>query len=267
MSIKGKVRNENAIQYNIEYDTPIEVSDFTKALNAFTSEYNKFIHENYGSEHPVDAKLHIEKIKEGSIETTLVEYAVIGVPFLQHINTVFDFGKHLKSLITKFKGENQDVEPTYDLENLKNLKAILEPGTEPGRNLTININGDVKKMQVLEADFIASSALTQSITKEQKRLKEPEKLKHNKQALYFNQVKKEIDSKTGNYGTIQNLYPFKLRVTFEDDKLDKALILHGEHNPLTTTYIVDVEVQMVKDKPKIYKVLKLHEIIEDEEEA
>lgn len=264
MSIKGKVKNDNIIQYNIEYETPIEVVDFTKALNAFASEYNKYIHENYGSEHPVDAKLHIEKIKEGSIETTLVEYAYLGVPFLQHVNTVFDFGKHLKSLFSKFSGEKQEIEPTYDLEDLKNLKAILEPGTEHGRHLTININGKVDNMQVLNSDSITASAMSSQITKEQKRLKEPNKFIHEKQALYFNQVKKEIVSKTGNYGTIENLFPFKLKVIFKDDKLDKSLILHGDHNPLTSIYIVDVEVQMVKDKPKIYKILKLHEILEDE---
>ena len=51
---------------------------------------------------------------------------------------------------------------------------------------------------------------------------------------------------------------------FEND-LDKSKMLRGNHNPFEAIYIVDVEVQMVEETPKIYKILKLHEIIENEE--
>ncbi|WP_375323330.1 hypothetical protein [Flagellimonas sp. GZD32] len=267
MSIKGKVKNEYSIQYCIEYKDPIEISEFTKSLNGFSNEYKKFVKDNYGHEFPVDAKLHIEKIEEGSVLATLVEYQDLILPFVGEVNTVWEFGKNLKTLYDHFLGNNNKPDDLkYDVKDLQNIADILAPGTHKENKITINVYGDHNNVPVLNADSIDASAMTHRIGQEKKMLETPKSSKYTKQAFYFDQAKKDIGSKSGNFGIIENLYPFRLKVIFEDDKLDKTAMLHGEHNPLMATYIVDVEVQMVKEKPKIYKILKLHEIIHDDDE-
>ncbi len=141
----NSIKNKYSIDFIIDYKDPIEVSEFTKALNAFSSEYKKFINDAYGSEQPVDAKLHIEKIQEGSILTTLVEYSYMAIPFLSDVNTVLEFGKFLQGSYKYFQNQgddNQDLK--LEVKDLENLAAILAPGTGAGNHTTINITGDGK---------------------------------------------------------------------------------------------------------------------------
>lgn len=269
MSIKGKVKNEFTIEFCIDFKEPIEVHEFTKSLNAFSNEYKKFIQEEYGSEHPVDAKLHIEKIQEGSVLTTFAEYAIYGVPFLGNINTVMDFGNHLKALYSVFSGRTDiEVLPKYDSKDLSNIADIIAPGTNIGNHTTIEVKGDNNNVQVviLDADDKDANAITNRINKAKKEIKDPKSNKFTKELFYFEQAKKDINSKVGNYGVIESITHEKLRVIFEDDKKDKKAMLKGNINPLKCMFIVDVEVKTVKDEPKVYKILKLHEIIGDDEQ-
>jgi hypothetical protein len=106
-NLNDKIKNDYSIDYTIEYDEPIELTEFTKSLNAFSNHYKKYINDEYGSERPVNAKLHIDKIKEGSIVTTLVEYSAMALPFLGEANTVLEFGIHLKGLYDFFAGNTK----------------------------------------------------------------------------------------------------------------------------------------------------------------
>lgn len=46
------IENEFKLEYIIDYNKPIPVSEFTNALNAISSEYEKFLVDKYGSEKP-----------------------------------------------------------------------------------------------------------------------------------------------------------------------------------------------------------------------
>lgn len=43
-------------------------------------------------------------------------------------------------------------------------------------------------------------------------------------------------------------------------------MLHGDLNPFTTAYVVDVKIQNVQEKPVAYKIIKLHRYFEIEED-
>ncbi|OED36621.1 hypothetical protein AB832_05580 [Flavobacteriaceae bacterium (ex Bugula neritina AB1)] len=260
MNSRHKMKNECTIHFGIEYQQPVELTEFTKALNGFSNEYKKFINETYGNEQPVDAKLHIEKISEGSILTTLVEYSEFAIPFLGDINTVFEFGKHLKKAYGSFLGKK---EYELDKKSLNNIKDIITPGTEVGANTEIEIKGNNNQILVLNANDIEASAISDRISKQIKKLDSKSSNCYTKELFYFDQAKKDIDSKVGNYGVIESLYPDKLRVVFDDDKVFKKKMLKGEFNPLKVSFIVDVEVQIKKGNPVTYKILHLHDIIKD----
>lgn len=258
----NKMKNENKIQFDLDYKDPIEISEFTKSLNAISNEYKKFIDDTYGAEQPVNAKLYVEKITEGSILTTLVEYSDFAIPFLVDVNTVYEFGKHLKEAFSYFSGQTKKGENLeLDVQDLNNLKSIISPGTETGNKIEISVVGN-NNLVVLKADDTESNAITNRISKELKDLRLPSSNIYKKQLFYFDQAKKDISSKKGNYGIIESLNDERLRVVFEDDKSIKNKMLKGKHNPLQVSYIVDVEVQTKRGKSITYKILNLHEIID-----
>lgn len=262
MTTKGRARNDYSITYRIEYTEPIELSDFTKALNALSSEYKKFIYEEYGSESPSNAKLYIEKIEEGSILAQLVEYADLAIPFLGDVNTVYEFAGYMKRIYDFFTGDSND-KPDYDKKDLDNAAAIINPGTNHGNSTAMSVNGDNNQVMVFNLNDNDAGAAIHRILKAKKELDAPTINVHHKQAFYFEQARKDLGDKTGNYGVIESLYPSKLRVTFENERIKERMI--KTNNPFTNIYIVDVELQTVREEPKVYKILDLHEIIEDDE--
>lgn len=265
MSTLGKIQNEFSIEYKIEYDSPIELNAFSRSLSSFSSEYKKFIIENYGGEHPTDAKLHIKKIEEGSIITTLVEYASNGIPFIGDVNTVYEFGIHLKLLFDYFKNKSGGSnKPKYDIQDLENLSSILTPATDYNNCTTISVNGSNNNILVLDVGDNDANAMINRITAAKKELAEPNQSVFYNQAFYWEQAKKDIGSKSGNYGVIEAINPNRLKVIFDDASIKKQMI-RGDENPFKYYYIVDVELHKIRDQPKIYKIVKLHEIIEDEE--
>ena len=52
---------------------------------------------------------------------------------------------------------------------------------------------------------------------------------------------------------------------FDNDEI-KEQMLHGDVNPFNTAFVVDVKIQTIQDKPAVYKVVKLHELIDVNDE-
>lgn len=265
MIAKGMVRNENSIEYVIDYSQPLEIHSFTNALTAFSSEYSKFVSENYEGEHPTDAKLYIEKIEEGSLKTTLVEYATMAIPFLGDINTVADFAKSLRGLFSFFKHKREGDKPKYDIKDLENLSAILCPAIEGDNNIKIDIKGDNNApIIVLNVNRDEALPILHEINNAKKELESPAQQKQTNAVFYWEQAKKNIKSKTGNFGVIENISENRVAVTFDDDDIKRQMI-SGKENPFNTTYIVDVEVGFARGKVVAYKIVKLHDIITEDD--
>jgi len=263
MRTEDKVQNKSYIEYTLNYTNPVELTAFTKALTSFNTEYRKYISENYNGEHPYDAKLYIEKIKEGSIVAKIVEYSKIAIPFLTEANTILEFGTYLKTTYSFFKGDSVE-KPKYDLVDLENLQSILAPSTDTNCSTNIEIKGDGNNVMVLQIDSAQANEMTNRIINAKKELKIPSENIHYKQAFYWNQVSKPIESNTGKTGIIEAITVNKLKVEFDNDDIRNKMIF-GNENPLKTFYIVDVEVHNVRGEPKMYKILNLHEIVNDEE--
>ncbi len=257
-----KKKNEFKLEYIIEFDEPISVVEFTNSLEAISSEYEKFLIDKFGSERP-NAELYVQEINKGSIITTLVELSANMLPFLGDVNTVFEFGNFLKSsydyLISGKGKENDDL----DIKDLNNLAKIIEPGTHKSNNIYIQLKGDNNQIVLnpLSADAGKSEVIKKNIKEEKKRLAEPTKNTEYSKALYLEQIKRDLDSKKGNRGVIKELNQKSLNLVWLNEK-EKEKMLNCDDNPFKMIFIVDVEVVEVNEENKLYRILKLHEIIE-----
>lgn len=257
------IENEFKFEYIIDYNKPISVLDFTNALNAISNEYEKFLIDKYGSERP-EAELYVQEIKQGSIVTTLVEYSAMILPFLGDINTVVDFGKFIKSSYDYLLNDKkEDEQVNLDTKDLSNLLKIIEPGTHTNNNILIQIKGKNNKiiMNPLSVNETESRAIRDRIREEKKELVQMEKSTQFNQALYLEQIKRDVESKKGNKGVIKELNENSLNLIWENEN-DKLKMLNCDDNPFKMIFIVDVEIVEVNSEIKIYKILKLHEIIE-----
>lgn len=259
----NKIENEFKLEYIIEYDKPIVVSEFTNALNAISNQYEKFLQDKYGSERP-EAELYVQEIRKGSIVTTLVEYSSILLPFLGEVNTVFEFGQYIKStydyLLT---GKKEHTEKGLDVKDLNNFLKVVEPGIHTNNNIYIQVKGKNNKiiLDPLSANETEARAIRDRIKEDKKELSYKDKTIEYKKALFLEQIKRDLESKKGNKGVIKELNENSLNIIWDNDD-DKHKMLNCDDNPFKMIFIVDVEIVEVNSETKFYRIMKLHEIIE-----
>jgi len=239
---------------------PLELLDLTKSLVSIASQFNSYVVKNGDSKENREAKLYVKEIRSGSVILELVELATIGVlPFIENMNTVVGFAKHIKSAYDFFLGKS-DKKPDLDASDYKDLSQIINPiANDNGSqlNMSTTINGNVELHVHLSS--IESNAIQNVFQKELKQIKVPEVADDTETnvLLTWYQARNDMKSSGGNKGTIESLSNKPMNIVFDNDDLKEKILL-GE-NPFTTVFVVDVKMQNVNGKLAAYKVVKLHD--------
>lgn len=115
-------------------------------------------------------------------------------------------------------------------------------------------------------DSTQSNAIQNIVKRNLNVLKQPEieDSVYEKVVLTWFQARSDIKSKKGNKGVIESINKKELNVIFHDDSI-KEEMLHGDINPLTTAFVIDVKIENLNGKPAIYRIMKLHEYFDIEQ--
>lgn len=249
----------------IQNKQPLELLDLTKSFVSLASQFNNYVGKHGDSKEDREAKLYVKEIRSGSVILELIELATIGVlPFLENVNTVVGFADYLKTAYNFFIGKSE-VKPDLEVSDYKELSQIINPvANDNGSqiNISTTVNGNVELHVHLSS--LETNAIQNVFQKELKQLKVPEVADETETSvlLTWYQARNDMKSSVGNKGTIESLSKKPMNITFDDDTL-KDKMLHGE-NPFTTVFVVDVKLQNVGGKLVAYKVVKLHESFEIE---
>lgn len=244
----------------IENKRPIELLDLTKSLVSIATQFDSYVDKNADSKENREAKLFVKEIKSGSVILELVEFATIGmIPFIENTNTILGFAEYCKKAINFFlknEGEKPELKPT----DYKDFSTILNPISKDNGsqfNLSTTINGNVELH--LNLNSTETNALQNIFKKELEQLKIPEQLDDVKPSVLMTwfQARNDLKSTIGNKGVIEELSKKPLNITFETDDI-KEKMLHSDINPFNTAFVVDVKIQTIQDKPAAYKIVKLH---------
>lgn len=252
----------------IDNKQPIELLDLTKSLVALSTQFNAYVDKYADSKENREAKLYVKEIKSGSVILELVEFATLGmIPFLENTNTIIGFAEYCKSAINFFL-KDEGNKPEFSGADYKEFSAIINPiakdlGSQFNINTTINGNLTVH----LKLDSTESNALQNIFKGEIEKLKLPEQPDDiiNSVLLIWFQARNDMKSKTGNKVVIEEISRKPLNITFDNEEI-KEKMLRGDLNPFNTAFIVDVKIQTIQDKPAAYKVMRLHEHFEINED-
>lgn len=257
MTNNYKLTDDYKLTIEIENYQPIELVDFTNSLLSIADEYRRFLIRQDGSMAAEEIKLYIKGIKSSTIITELVPYAPYTLLAIEYASTVIDFAGYLKMCIGFFIGKEKK-EPQLEKVNYENFSNLLEPIAKD-RAAQLNchtvIKGDVSL--VLNVSSLEANAAQNNIKKKIESLKEPMYGTKKKVLLYWFQARKDPKSKFGNQATIESIHSSPVRVIMDEDL--KKEILAGSENPFKMAYIVDVEVETIRNKPAVYKITNLHD--------
>ena len=194
----------------------------------------------------------------------MVEYSSTLLPFLGEVNTVFEFGKHIKSTYDYFlTGKKENSEYVLDVKDLNNFLKVIEPGIHNNNNIFIQVKGKNNNiiLNPLSVNETEARVIRDQIREYKKELNHKDKSIKYKKALFLEQIKRNLESKKGNKGVIKELNENSLNIIRDNDD-DKFKMLNCDDNPFKMIFIVDVEIVEVNSETKFYRIIKLHEIIE-----
>lgn len=268
MGVNKKEVGKSLFEVVIDYDSSVNISDFSKSLNALEKSYKGFLLSEYGAEAPVNAELRIERIQEKCILVQIQEIYDFTIPFLEGTDTLVAFGTYISTAYKFLKRKtksNDDEERKYTIEELKQLKDILAPGKDVGASMTMKITDrETRKSEdLVSLDSLEAAGVIERIKEELKDASHSEEKPHLRELFYFDTTTRE-NSSSHDYGCIDKIHPKRLRVDIPNEA-DQKKMIYGDLNPVKCSFIVDVEVVTKDKKPYMYKIVKLHEIIEDDD--
>ena len=254
---------ESKLIIKIYNERPVELLDLAKSMMSMSDEYKRFLakHEAYAD--PEHVKLYIKEIRGGSIITELVSLAPYTLPLIDHAQTIVEYAKHIKVLYEWLSSGKEKPEHT-EKSTLENLNNIIEPvakdhGSQMNLgaftvqgNLIVNVN----------INSTEANATQNAIRRELDAMKEPVTGIHEGVVMYWAQARNQLDSsKAGDRARIESIYMGDVKVRFKNDEL-KLKMLYEEPHPFKKAFVVDVAVETVNEKPVLYRILELHDVLD-----
>jgi hypothetical protein len=265
----------------IQYDTaePIELSALSNAFAGISRQYSNFIRSQTNSELAAEeVVLYVTKIENNCILTELAPYVGYGLTtihvldwpaalkeFADTINEYFEYfnGLKLGKIIGKVtKRDAEDFRDFLEAVAKKDSGSIVTEAVkydETTGKKTSMVKYAYKPIEVAEAYQGVSSYLLKIPSQESNIFE--------KVLLYLPQLNVDAhksEGQTADRGIIESISPRKLPVYWISD-LDSRRIKNQSVNPHKVSYIVDVSVQTKNETARAYSVLRLHDILNDDE--
>ncbi len=281
------------IRLHLNVSGPVELVEMTLAFQGFGYEYQDYIKshakDNGSIGNAGDVKLYITKIESNCILAELapaLPFLGVLAPVMSDVNTVCDFVQNTKDAINWLIGlsnkndlrQDEVIETKRKMNNLKNIVRLVGKNKEASLGISAlkyeESSGEDKA--VLEIIFTN----TECKQAEQGAIMALEALDNKEDAdiknvlMYFYQTNTDdpkTSGRTGDKAFISSISkdPLHVYVIPETAQQKIRYVLDDKtHNPLHIGFVVDVNVE--KDRkgiPKIYRVMRLHDVIYDEDDS
>jgi hypothetical protein len=259
------MQDDQRLRIHIQNTKPIELVDLTGSFFSIADEYERFVLTEHGELKREDIKLYVQEIKTGSITADLVGGITSTLPIIQHLAQmvpIIIFAQYLKRGYDYLLGRTTE-KPNLKKANYKNFSGFVEPiAKDSAAQININtVQINQNPIFIFNLSSLDANAAQNAAQREIGLLREPSTGLNRNVVLYWYQAKKDMISQTGNRVIIESIYPFPVKVIFDNETVKSAMLL-GTDNPFTSAYVVDVAVETIGGKPILYKILNMHERIE-----
>lgn len=257
------MQDKMKLTIEIKNKHPVELLDLARSMMALGDEYQRFLVKHDAMLDADKVKLYIKEIRSGSIITELVALAPYTLPFVEHADSVLEYAKYLKAFYDWSIGRNDQPMPQVEKTTLQNMNQIIEPIAKDKASQinfgAINVSGDF--ILNLSLSGIEANAAQNAIRREIESRKEPITGIREQVVMYWAQARNEQNNKAGDKARIESICPNDVKVRFANDEL-KTRMLYDEPHPFNKSFLVDVAVETINDKPVLYKVLTIHEVFD-----
>lgn len=252
------------LQITLKNKQPVELVDLTRSFLAVAQEYRFHALRIGEVTTEDDVKLYVEGFRSGSIIAELSAAVPALMPMVNDINSVGQFLAYMRGAYNLLTGRETSEKPLdLDVPSLERLAQIVEPvAKDNGSQMIIGtINIDELNITINHTDANAAQNAARRMISEQR---EPQTGLHHKCLLYWYQARNDTKSSSGERAVIEKLWRPPVRTIFADERI-KAMFMQAEGYPFSAAFVVDVEVQTIQGKPRLYTITALHDVVDRED--
>ena len=266
MAAYSFAEDSGKLVFELKNSRPIELSDLTKSLTAVANQYRRYvIRESLHDE--TEAKLYVKEVRDGSTIVELFSYVQAHqgaiTSAIATSTAVVGFGVYLQKTYAEIREGRKP--PDLTVKDLSDLRAVLEPtAKDPDGKVLIHADHGHAIQVSIDLKNSDANIIENQAGRIIEELQETDQLKFSKRAFYWD-VASKGEPRSSDKGVIESIEHKPVHVVFEDTSIKEAMV-GGKAHPFNTTYVVDVELMTVRGKTKAYKITKLHETIEDDDE-
>ncbi|WP_305373227.1 hypothetical protein [Photobacterium leiognathi] len=250
------------LEIKIDNRKPVGLEDLSLSLLSFNKQFHKFVDSETDELTDISSELLIKEVRKGSIVIELVSQASPIIPLLWEGGSLVQWTSLIQNVCNWLLGNTDSAPKDMTKQDLQDWNKIIEPiAKDNGSQMNINVSDGGKVINNFVFNSTEAAVMQNKISRLVEKIDTPEENKHLKKVMYWYQTKFDSSSDTGNKAIIDDISKSALKVIFENNALKEGM-LHPDSSLKKPwqelAFVVDVEVQTVRGRPKMYKVLNYY---------
>lgn len=249
---------------------PLELAALADCLLSTSAEFQRYLALHESSAASEDVKLLVREVRNGSVVFDLFAACQTLLPeVMQHGKTLLGFLGELKKAVRfLLKQENEPKPESLDKARLERIEKMVQPTARDvgGAQITIIVEKGGNLCDSLTLGVMEANAIQNSVRRELDQLREPVAGYHDDVVLYLFQTRDDTKSETGDKAIIERFGKSPVRTRFATEEA-KAKVLGIPNNIFRNAFLVDVRVDTIEDKPVLFTVLRVKEVLPRPEQA
>jgi hypothetical protein len=272
------MRDQDTIVFKIERERPIALERLTYGMMALGAEYERFFRRVHPKSEPQEADLLVQRITEKCIWIELIGAAA---PILQGMDNILIFKEFVNWIGTRIgslsvSGGRLEDANAKELDSLARLAGtIVADKNGEAEMLAIEYTSETKDKKVVAKISYKSKDAETIIFNARRQIKEitgKDANLHNKVLMRFFQTNigdAKADKPTGEKVIIESITEAPRRVVYASEiagQKIKSVWADKGQNPYELGFIVDVNVEEVNGKPRLYRITDVYDIFRLDED-
>jgi hypothetical protein len=267
---------------NFHITGPVDIEELIAALGSFQRQYTRYMRTTQRTHTGAipdedDTRLFIREIKTGSILADLVPWvpmvAPTVFPLLEYHNAFADFISYVRQYMNFLQDKGDPPENSSAAIVSADFADILAPfARRRSGDLQVELKQETPDgmKQQMTINYTHAEA-TKAHTKATRLSSAKVQASSDYQNVVMHLPRLDVNShpnsskQTPDRGIIERVTSKPLRVVWASEH-DSIRVKNAPGNPLKNAYIVDVNVENCNGKPVLYNIIRLHEIIEPDQD-
>lgn len=251
------------LEITINNNRPVALADLTLSLLSFNQQFQKFIETDANKDQVSATELFVKDVRSGSIIIELVSQMLPVIPLFWENGSLSEWVNLVKSIMDWLLGKSEDKPRELSKQDLQQWNSIVEPiAKDAGSQMNISVSDNGRVINQFFINSQDANAAQNSIRRLIDEHDTPNDHIHRRKVMYWHQAKFDRRSDTGDKAVIEDISKKALKVIFENNAVKDTMLAGDRHfnKPWhELAYVVDVEVQTIRDVPKMYTVLRYYE--------